>query len=860
MVILSERNAERNARGVNESKDLMPKPSIRLGMHVPRRQCYPAPYQNAHVEVAMTVRFGDFALDRHTREIYRRGVRLRVPGQSVHVLIALLERPGELITREELQRTLWTPDTFVDFDQGLNTAVRRLREALGDTADAPRYVETLPRRGYRFIGTLEEDKPPHPPPVVAETAGVGQPAQRAPGRHTMWPWLCAAAVLALVATAATVWYQRHERARWARERAPLDIAALIDQQDYQGAQAMAEDALALSPASPTLSQLLADSSRPTTITSEPSGAEVFVKGYRGTREWRALGRTPLQNVRIPGGLLRIRLTHADVVPLEAATHWGRPLHFVLPRAGDVPEGMTWVPAGPVTAGRSQRVDVGGFWLGRTEVTNADYANFIRAGGYTRREFWRELLPGGNHEGAVAWHEAMARFVDATGRPGPAAWELGTYPEGRDEFPVTGISWYEAAAYAAFVGGALPTVHHWQRAAGLDMLFADMLALSNFGRTGPARAGEHRGLGPFGTVDMAGNVREWCWNTSDGRRFTLGGGWADERYVFAMPQTADPMARDAMVGFRLMRDPTPQPHLREAIVGPPDRARRAAAPRDYTVDEAQFSYDALPLDTRLQSRDTGHAVWVRESLTITAPDGLTRLPLELFLPVERRQPVAVVLYMPGADAEMLRSRRDMNLAWVEAIVRSGYAVVHPIYAGTFERGVPPPVAGPQTVRDARIAAIREARRALDFVATHPDLDASRISLMGVSNGAVSALITAAVEPRVRTAVLLGAGLPPHSHFLPGLDPALFAPRVTIPVLIVNGRWDFVLPYTTAQVPLLERLGTPPSDRRLVLLDGGHVQVRHPPAVRELRTWLDRHLPLPSAPAAPGTTLTNTSSSF
>jgi DNA-binding winged helix-turn-helix (wHTH) protein len=101
-------------------------------------------------------RFGPFTLNLHSRELHKGPTRLKVPDQSIEILTALLERPGELITREELRRRLWPEDTFVDFEHGLNAAVRRLRDALGDSADAPSFVETLPRRGYRFIGAVDD--------------------------------------------------------------------------------------------------------------------------------------------------------------------------------------------------------------------------------------------------------------------------------------------------------------------------------------------------------------------------------------------------------------------------------------------------------------------------------------------------------------------------------------------------------------------------------------------------------------------------------------------------------------------------------------------------------------------------------
>ena len=98
--------------------------------------------------------FGAFELDLRTGELRKAGVRISLPEQPLQVLKALLERPGELVTREELKQRLWSAETFVDFEHGLNAAVRRLRDALGDAADVPRFVETLPRRGYRFIAPV----------------------------------------------------------------------------------------------------------------------------------------------------------------------------------------------------------------------------------------------------------------------------------------------------------------------------------------------------------------------------------------------------------------------------------------------------------------------------------------------------------------------------------------------------------------------------------------------------------------------------------------------------------------------------------------------------------------------------------
>jgi len=141
-------------------------------------------------KLGLNMRFGDFEADFRTQELRKQGVRVKLPRQSFQILQKLLERPGELVTRDELHQALWPGDTFVDFDHGVNNSVKRIRDALGDSPDAPRYIETLPRLGYRFVGSIDE-VPVVPVPVVSSAAReeVGRPAR--------WRWRFFLLVLAL---------------------------------------------------------------------------------------------------------------------------------------------------------------------------------------------------------------------------------------------------------------------------------------------------------------------------------------------------------------------------------------------------------------------------------------------------------------------------------------------------------------------------------------------------------------------------------------------------------------------------------------------------------------------------------------
>ena len=134
-----------------------------------------------------TIRFGVFELDVRSGELRKQGRKIRLEGQPAHILVCLLENPGELVTREELHRRLWPADTYVNFEHGLNAAVKRLRRALNDSADNPRFVETLPRRGYRFLAPVESVRAEEDTPVVPEVLEKPEPASEEPSRAEAHP-------------------------------------------------------------------------------------------------------------------------------------------------------------------------------------------------------------------------------------------------------------------------------------------------------------------------------------------------------------------------------------------------------------------------------------------------------------------------------------------------------------------------------------------------------------------------------------------------------------------------------------------------------------------------------------------------
>jgi DNA-binding winged helix-turn-helix (wHTH) protein/Tol biopolymer transport system component len=158
-----------------------------------------------------TVRFGLFELDSRSAQLTRNGTSIRLPQQPLRLLSILVESPGEIVTREQLRERLWPSDVFVDFDHGLNKSIQKLRDALGDSAASPRYIETIPRVGYRFIAPVHNGLEPSAVDATPRPPQIPPPAPTPAGIHrTRW-LVAAAAILAIAATAATLYVSIHLR-------------------------------------------------------------------------------------------------------------------------------------------------------------------------------------------------------------------------------------------------------------------------------------------------------------------------------------------------------------------------------------------------------------------------------------------------------------------------------------------------------------------------------------------------------------------------------------------------------------------------------------------------------------------------
>jgi len=454
---------------------------------------------------------------------------------------------------------------------------------------------------------------------------------------------------------------------------------------------------------------------------------------------------------------------------------------------------------------------------------------------------------------VPWEEAVRTFLDTTGRPGPAAWELGEYPAAQADHPVAGVSWYEAAAYCAFRGKRLPTLFHWSRAAFPSWdtgapLSPVMARFSNFGEAGTAVVGTHPALSVAGAVDMGGNVEEWTSTSGGGGRYCLGGSWADPAYRINHANPVPPETRRPTIGFRacIYQDDDQTRALERALELPKIDFESIPPMSDDAFEQtrALHQHSRAPLAPSVDS--TRDLSWgAREEwVSIDAGYAPERMPMRLRLPIRGTAPHQVVLIVPSL--EMLTSKTlDGHLyePWEEFLVKSGRAILEPVLAGTSNRQDGRVAAGFMTSAADRVQYllhwVQDLGRAIDYVEQRADLDGARVAYLGTSFGAYLSPHLLAYEPRFRAAVLWAGGFGAFESEAAAKVRVNLCRRITIPVLLLNGRYDYQMP-VDYQRAMIHAFGASDDHKRHVLFEASHWPYPRGELIKETLGWLDRWL--------------------
>jgi class 3 adenylate cyclase/cephalosporin-C deacetylase-like acetyl esterase len=664
-----------------------------------------------------------------------------------------------------------------------------------------------------------------------------------------------------IAIMAVIFWQRGIKRNAARQTLIPRVYELAESEQWYEAVRVAELAEEVVPADSMLIKVWPQISEYAKVESDPSGAMVFTRHHDAlSQDWNFIGTTPIDSVRFPFGFNHLKFEKDGFITLNRVflSNWISSSPFKLHKASDSNAGMGWIPGRSLVINlvgltSLDAVSVNEFWLDENEVTNGEYKAFVDAGGYTMQKYWNE--PFLLHGEELSWVAAMSRFVDQTGINGPSSWIAGVYPLGEDNYPVGGLSWYEAVAYSEFRGKILPTVAHWVRAARPSLSTPFVLSTSNFLNTKPRAVTESKSVGIFGNYDLAGNVREWVWNGDGaGNKYILGGGWDDQTYMFTDAYTQSAFDRSPTNGFRCAQYIEPEQNL-QAILGDMKREYRDYF-NEQPVDDEEFKlyrrlydYDDLPLNAQVESIDSAATDWTVENISFDAAYNGERMLAYLYVPRKAVPPFQTVVFFPGSDAIFQSKIDPFYERFFGFLLRSGRAIMFPIYKGTYERqdnlksDVPDES---KFYRDHVIMWSQDLRRSIDYLENRNDIDSGKLAYYGISWGGLIGGIITAIEPRISLCVLYIGGLV-FETTLPEVDLFNFLPRVKVPVLMLNGKNDHFFPYETSQLPMMHWLGTPDEDKQHFVYETGHY-VPQVDLIKEITAWLNKYFgePIPHSP--------------
>ena len=622
------------------------------------------------------------------------------------------------------------------------------------------------------------------------------------------------------------------------------IDDLIQKEDYISAYNIAKDYYDELPNDSLIFNKLNQTSIETDIQSNPSEAKVYFKEI-DSDEWIYIGDTPLVT-RLPGisssarGYINFKITKDGYLDNTLLTTVGfikgislrKEMNFYeLTPLSEAKSNMVRIPGGNTRLfvselGDLNNVDLKPYWIDKFEVTNAEYQKFVDEGGYKKNIYWDKII--GEDGKTIGWEAAMELFVDKSGLSGPSTWSNGTYQSSQENYPVIGVSWYEARAYAKWVGKTLPTIYHWYKAA---MYWGESTVISprsNFSGM-PSEVGKYNVLSSYGCFDMAGNAREWGSNPhKNGNRSVMGGGYDDETYFFTDNFSQHPINRYKTNGFRCVILPDDETNLVSADTLIQSFTRdfysfQPISDEVFNIYNGMFKYDKSPLNIKVMSDsiDNGE-VWYKKVVEIDAAYGQVRLPLNIFIPKNETPPFKTVVFVPGSGSITNRNSQYLNANRMSFLLRSGYALIWPIYMGTYERGYPE---FPNYVEndskiyaDQMIMMVKDYSRAIDYVQEQDEF-LNEVYYYGISWGGMLGPLFLANEDRIIKAVWQVAGLGVRKT-RPEANPLTFLSRINKPVLMLNGIYDQYFPFETSQKPMYDLLSLQEPMKKMITYKSAH----------------------------------------
>ena len=607
-----------------------------------------------------------------------------------------------------------------------------------------------------------------------------------------------------------------------------------------------------------INSYLDKSSRYAYLKSNIEGIDVSIK-YGDDSVYNFLGKTPLDSFRVPYSRNShiLKLVHNGIEYLQKPrlNH-----NYKFPdKTINIPEGHK------VFLGSNARMFLQGinfkeinlnpFSISKNEVTNKEYQKFMDSGGYDNPSYWDFPF---EIDGVIYdFNSSIQKFTDKYGKKGPSNWSYGKFPSGLDNHPVTGISWFEARAYAKYSNLSLPNVYQWLYSSGISdrenvfVINQSISEQSNYNsiQTRPV----DNSLGSYNELNnIGGNVKEWATNPYGNKKTKfsiLGGSYLEPSYTFNNYYSQSPFDRSLGNGIRLLKNLTNEVSKFDNEIIPEfqrDFSKLSDVSDDvFEIFKNQFDYNDKPLNsttTNLDGYQDGYTVQKFEMETTYESD--EKLFGYIIYSNEFKNKYNPIIEFPNAssignnDDSFLPERLLNNFKY---LIDEGYAIIHPIYHNTYSREKTHNTFWPDDSENYKNTIIKigqDFRRSIDYIETRKDFNINNLSYFGGSWGSTTSNYLLAIDERVKSAFLLVGGLMMQKS-KNEVEAHYYLRRIKTPILHIIGKLDGIFGYGESYLPWKDLVGTEPENLKTIEYDNFGHGIPKDTIIKYHQNWIEKY---------------------
>ena len=569
------------------------------------------------------------------------------------------------------------------------------------------------------------------------------------------------------------------------------------------------------------------------VDSDLDNTKVFIKYYKDSI-WNFLGETPIDSARVPAlGFDKIdfnlKLVNGDIEYISTNEEYG---FFDLSLIRNLPDDFIYKKTKKDVFMNFPGIFMGtdntipAFGVSKTEVSNSQFKEFIDDDGYNNPEYWDFPIIIDGKE--YLFEETINLFTDKFGKFGPKNWTYGDYPEGEENYPVRGISWFEARAYAKYKGLDLPNIFQWLDAANLSGFTMQLPDLSNCNfNSGKPRETNSSPENLNQLPNIAGNVREWTINShGKDRKAILGGSYDTNEYTFNSFYSLSPFNRSNQNGLRLVKNLLRKNSKNDDYVVE-HIERNFSLEKDvsnevFDVYKSQFDYPNYPLDVILTNIESPNDNYQIEKFEMPTPyKSDEKLYGYIISSKKIKSKTKPIIEFPSAGAIFSDKLKinDYVIKEKKYLLDEGYSIVIPVYYNTWDREKIINDWWPNETEEYKNTIIKigkDFKRVIDLLETKEGLDFEKLSYMGYSWGSVTSNILLAIEDRVSSATIFVGGLMLQKS-RKEIESHLYVRRIKVPILHIVGKLDGIFEYEDSFLPWNQLIGTPEKDKTIIILD-------------------------------------------